>query len=308
MTLFAAATSFDPWGWQPHPEVWLLVGSIAVLGWYVAHVIGPKAVRDGTPVVTPRQKAWFAAALVMLWVASDWPVHDVSEEGLYFVHMVQHLLMTMVVPPLFLLATPTWLARLIVGDGWFAGKAVRRLLHPVVAGVVFNAAFVFSHWPTSVDLSLRYAAVHYGMHVLIFSTALLMWMPVCGPLPERRLPLPGQMIYLFCQSIVPTIPSGWLIFAEKPVYLNYVHGYQLWGIGPVDDQQIAGVIMKLVAGVFLWVLIMVLFFKWANENMEADRVGIRVSGPEVLTWDQVQAELDSLERHGPTAPHEPGRT
>jgi putative membrane protein len=142
------------------------------------------------------------------------------------------------------------------------------------------------------------------LHVLIVSTALLMWMPVCGPLPEMRLSLPGQMFYLFLQSIIPTIPSAWLIFAEKPVYDAYNTGFHLWGINPVTDQQIAGVMMKLGEAFYIWGLILVLFFKWSSRHMEAERAGVEVSERDVLTWDAVARELDELSRHGP-APSEP---
>ncbi|MEY2462105.1 MAG: putative rane protein, partial [Acidimicrobiaceae bacterium] len=223
---------------------------------------------------------------------------------LYSVHMVQHLLMTFVVPPLFLLATPTWLARLIVGDGWFAGNIVRRLCKPVVAGLVFNAAFVFTHWPPTVNTAVDVAAVLYGLHLLLVSTALLMWMPICGPLPELRLSLPGQMLYLFCQSIVPTIPSAWLILAEHPVYRVYDKVDRLWGIDAVNDQQIAGVVMKLVGGFLLWGIIFGIFFRWSKVHMEAERQGVLVSERDVLTWDEVQAELAALETSAP-APREP---
>jgi len=294
----------NPWRFHAHPEVWLLIASIVVMGFYVGRVIGPKVVRDGSPIVTRRQAVWFVAAVLVLWGAADWPVHDLGENYLYSVHMVQHLLITMVAAPLFLLATPTWFARLVVGDGWFAGNVVRRLCHPIVAGVLFNAAFVFVHWPPTVNTSVKVAAVHFALHMLIFVTALLMWMPVCGPLPELRLSLPGQMIYLFCQSVVPTIPSAWLIFAEKPVYHAYDTAFRLWGISAVNDQQIAGVIMKLGAGFYLWGLILLLFFKWSARNERAERAGVLVTERDLLTWDAVKAELDELERHGP-APSEP---
>ena len=288
----------DVWRFQAHPEVWLLIVGIVGLGVAATRVIGPKVVRDGSPIVTRRQRGWFVAAVAVLWFTADWPVHDIAEEHLYSVHMLQHLLMTMVAAPLFLLATPSWLARLVVGDGWFAGSIVRRMCKPVVAGVIFNAAFVFTHWPSAVNTSVDVAAVHYGLHLLIFSTALLMWMPVCGPLPELRISLPGQMIYLFCQSIVPTVPSAWLIFAEKPIYDAYIHPYTVWGLTAVDDQQTAGVLMKLGAGVLLWVLIAVIFAKWARRHMEAERVGVRVSERDVLTWNDVEAELTRLEQLG----------
>jgi putative membrane protein len=294
----------NPWRFQPHPEVWLLIASIVGLAIYAVRVIGPKAVRDGSPIVTRMQKVWFVLALLMLWGAADWPVHDIGERYLYFVHMLQHLAFTMAVAPLFLLATPTWLARLIVGDGWFAGNVVRRLCLPVVAGLLFNAAFVFVHYPPTVNTSATNGALHFGLHLLIVMTALLMWMPVCGPLPELRLSLPGQMLYLFCQSIVPTVPSAWLIFAEHPVYRVYDTAYRLANIDVVSDQQAAGVIMKLGGGFFLWFVIFVIFFKWSARHQEAERVGVLVSERDVLTWDEVQAELAALERRGP-APAEP---
>lgn len=294
----------NPWRFQPHPEVWLLIASIVGLAVYAVRVIGPKAVRDGSPIVTRRQKGWFALAVVMMWAASDWPVHDIGERYLYFVHMLQHLTFTMAVAPLFLLATPTWLARLIVGDGWFAGSVLRRLCRPVVAGVLFNLAFVLVHYPPTVNASATNGALHFSLHVLIVATALLMWMPVCGPLPELRLSLPGQMLYLFCQSIVPTVPSAWLIFAEHPVYRVYDTVYRFGNIDAVSDQQVAGVIMKLGGGFFLWAIIFVIFFKWSARQQESERIGVLVSDHDVLTWAEVQAELNALEDRGP-APAEP---
>ena len=84
------------WRWVPHPEVWLLVVGLGVLYVYAARVIGPKVVPPGTPAVTAAQKRWFALGLALLWVAADWPVHDIGERYLYFVHMGQHILLTLV--------------------------------------------------------------------------------------------------------------------------------------------------------------------------------------------------------------------
>ena len=273
--------------YQVHPEVWLLVGALVALGGYAVRVIGPKAVRDGSPVVTRRQVGWFVAGIAVLWVASDWPVHDIAEERLYSVHMVQHLLLSYVAAPLFLLATPTWLARLIVGEG----RWLRRLCHPVVAGVLFNFVVVFLHWQNTVNTSVSNPGVHYGLHVLLVFASLLMWMPICGPVPELRMSLPAQMVYLFLMSIVPTVPAAWLTFAEGVVYSAYDIPERLWGLSATTDQQVAGLIMKLVAGFYLWGLIIVLFFRWAKRNMEAEKVGRTLSERQILTWDDVKDEL-----------------
>jgi putative membrane protein len=246
-----------------HPEVLLLVGAVVAMGLWAVRVIGPKVVPAGEPVVTPGQRRWFVAGVAVLFIASMWPVHDISEQRLYSVHMVQHTLLAFVVPPMFLLATPSWLARLIVGEGTW----LRPFCHPVVAGGLFNAVALFLHWQWTVNTSVENGAVHYGLHVLVVAVALLMWVPVCGPLPELRLSLPGQMIYLFLMSIIPTVPAAWLTMAEGAVYEAYDHDPRLWGVSVTDDQQLAGLFMKLVTGFYLWGLIIVLFFRWAGQEM-----------------------------------------
>ncbi len=295
-----AAANPDFWRWQPHPEVWLLVGSIAVGYWWALHHIGPKVVGRHRPVASRGQVAWFAAGLVVMEIAADWPMHDVAEEYLYSVHMVQHLLLTFVMPPMLLLGTPRWLARLIVGDGR-AWARLRWMAKPVVAGLIFNLLVALSHWPAFVDLSVSSGPVHYLAHVVLVSAALLMWLPVAGPFPELRLSLPGQMVYLFLMSVIPTVPAAWMTFADGVLFTAYDTPYRLWGISVKTDQQAAGLIMKLVGGGYLWTLITILFFRWASRHEQAERAGVTVSEREVLTWADVKDELDRL-GPGPKVP------
>jgi putative membrane protein len=284
--------------YQVHPEVWLLLAGLLGLALYAVKVIGPKAVRDGSPIVTRRQVGWFVAGMLVLWAASDYPIHDIAEERLFSIHMVQHLLLSYVVPPIFLLATPTWLARLVVGNK--AGAVLRRLTRPVVAGVLYNVVIVFTHWQVVVNDSVANPIAHYSLHTLLVVASLLMWTPVCGPLPELRISLPAQMIYLFMMSIVPTVPAAWLVFAEGAVYSSYDIPERLWGLSVTDDQQIAGVVMKLIAGFYIWGLIVGLFFKWAARNQVANRAGRSLTERQILMWDDVKDELVA-----PSAPVKP---
>lgn len=296
-----AAASPEFWRWQPHPEVWLLVASLAGSYWWAVTRIGPRVVRPGEHAVTRGQVAWFAGALVVLYVAADWPMHDVAEEYLYSVHMVQHLLLTFVLPPMALLGTPTWLARLVVGDGrvW---RWLRAAARPLVAGLVFNLFVAISHWPAFVDLSVSSGVVHYAAHVVLVTSAVLMWVPVAGPFPELRISLPGQMVYLFFMSIIPTIPAAWMTFAEGVLFHAYDTPDRLWGVSVRSDQQAAGLVMKVGGGAYLWTLITVLFFRWANRHHEAERRSVVPTERDVLTWAEVKAELDRLE----PAPHPAG--
>ncbi len=265
---FAADT--DIWRYQPHIEVWLILGAGIVMAWYAARVIAPKAAPPGEPPFTRRHGTAFAAAMILLWVASDWPMHDISEEYLYSVHMIQHLLITFLVPPLILAAIPEWLARLLVSGDGSAGVWIRRVSRPVAAGVMFNFMVAVSHIPWVVNTSVESGALHYFVHLLLVATALVMWMPVCGPIPELRMGDPGRMIYLFTMSVLPTVPGAFLTFAQDPVYTAYDHQVRLWGIGVQADQQAAGLIMKLAGGMYLWGWIGVLFFRWATVQQRAD--------------------------------------
>lgn len=295
--LFAQAADVNPWEFQPHPEVWLLVAGIIGLGFYVTRVIGPKVVTEdsvnaeGEPmeIATKRQRRFFAAAVVSLAVAADWPMHDIAEQYLYSVHMLQHLLITFFIPILFLQATPEWLARLILGGGDQERTWVGKLAKPVVAGIIFNALAGLTHWNGIVQLSFDSGPFHYGIHLLMFSAALLMWLPVLGPLPELRLSPPAQMVYLFLMSIIPTVPAGWLTFADGVVYPAYDGPIRLFGLSAVNDQQMAGFIMKVLGGFFLWTLIGVRFFMWASKE-RASEFERRVVRP--LTYDDVTQEFE----------------
>jgi len=303
--LIAAAA--DAWRFELHPEVWLLVGAIVGLGVYSVRVIGPLAV-PGQPVVTRNQKACFAAGVALLLVAADWPLHDIAEKYLYSVHMVQHLMISFMVPPLLLLAMPEWLARLIVLDDSRSARILRLATRPVVAGIVFNAVQVLTHWTGVVNTSVNNGAFHYGIHLLVFGSALLMWFPVLGPLRELQMSEPGKMLYLFLMSIVPTVPAAWLTFAESPVYSSYDHDPRLWGIGVITDQQAAGAIMKVLGGTFLWLLIAIRFFRFSARQRDVDNQERRRGYEEAerpLTIAEVEAEF---ERAGdPPQERVPGR-
>ena len=265
-----ALLAVNAWEYELHPEVWLLIGAIAVFGVYSVRAIGPLAVTDGSQIITSPQKRYFLAGLLLLWLAADWPMHDIAEKHLYSVHMIQHLLISFIVPPLLLLAMPAWLARLLILDDGIAQRLLRRLTKPLVAGVLFNLFQILTHWGAVVDLSVENGVFHYVLHLGVFFTALLMWFPILGPLKEMQMSEPGKMIYLFLMSVVPTVPAGWLTFAEGIVYSSYDHSDPLWGISPTHDQQVAGVVMKIVGGFYLWALIALRFMRFASGQREAD--------------------------------------
>ncbi len=282
------ATFADPWRFEANPEVYLLVVFLIAAYVYALRVIGPRAVGDGQAVFT-RSNVWcFAGAMVLLVAASTWPIHQIAEDYLYSAHMLQHMMLSYFMPPLVLLATPTWLMRLLVGTGrtW---RVVTFMTKPVVAAVVFNVAVMVTHIPPVVNASVQSPPLHYALHLLLVLTAVLMWMPVVGPFRELRISDAAKPIYLFLQSVVPTVPAGWLTFAEGVVYKHYKQPVRVWGISPTDDQQIAGAIMKIGGSFFLWALVVFYFFKRFAPTWKEDNTYRR----KPLTFDQVQSEFDS---------------
>jgi putative membrane protein len=282
------ATFADPWRFQANPEVYLLV--VFLIGAYVysMRVIGPRAVPVGDVIVTRTNIGCFCGAMVLLFAASTWPIHQLGEDYLYSAHMLQHMMLSYFMPPLVLLATPTWLMRLLVGTGrtW---RIVVFMTKPVVAAVVFNVVVMVTHIPPVVNASVQSAPLHYSLHLLLVLTAVLMWMPVVGPFHELRISDSAKPIYLFLQSVIPTVPAGWLTFAEGVVYKHYNQPVRVWGISPTDDQQLAGAIMKIGGSIFLWALVVFYFFKRFATNWKEENSYRRLP----LTFDQVKSEFDS---------------
>ncbi len=252
-------TNPNPWRYQPHPEVWLLVIGLVAAFVYTVRVLGPRVAPKGS-VISRRQITTFTVMILLLWLASDWPMHDIAEEYLYSVHMVQHMVLTYIVPPLALLATPEWLFRLLIGKGR-TYKVVRLLTRPLVGIIVYNLTLLATHIPQIVNRSAAGGPLHYLLHVLVVTTSLMFWTPVCGPIREWRMSDGAKMMYLFTTSLIPTIPAGWLTFAEGPVYKHYNTLIRVGGINVLSDQQAAGGIMKLGGSSIMWAIIIYIFFK-----------------------------------------------
>ncbi|MGQ0744669.1 MAG: cytochrome c oxidase assembly protein [Acidimicrobiales bacterium] len=266
-------------GWHPHFDVWLIFGALGVL-----YVTAVRRHLRRTGEATPRgRQVLFLVGVATFWLGSDWPVHDLAEGSLYSVHMAQHLLFTLVGALALVAGTPTWMARRLL-----AGRRIRRLVgglsRPVPALLQANLVLVLSHWPLVVNTTVENHPLHFVAHAVLVASAILMWMPVASPLPEiRRLRAPVQMLYLFGQTILPTVPASFLTFARTPLYEVYVGLPRMFGLDVVTDQQMAGLVMKLAGGFYLWFVIAVIFFRWSGQS-ERD-------GEETVLYSDVEHEL-----------------
>jgi putative membrane protein len=219
-------------------------------------------------------------------------MHDIAEEYLYSVHMFQHMSLTYFMPPLLILAIPEWFIRTLVGEGR-AYRALRFMCHPVRAALLFNVGLMVSHIPGVVNASVSNGPLHYTVHILLVLSSMLMWMPVCGPIREFHLTSMSKMIYLFLNSVVATVPAGWLTFAEGVVYKHYNIPVRVWGISIGDDQQIAGAMMKLGGSAFLWTIIGVMFIKNFVFTFRRENESAYVRKEEELTTADVERAFNA---------------
>lgn len=282
MTLAAERSLF---AWHPHPDVWLFVGLLAVgYAWALRRASRPDA---NAPAATRKQITLFYTGVLVLWLSADWPMHDIAERSLFSVHMVQHLLLTFVVPPLLLLGTPKWLLRKLLARP-LVHKVARFFTKPLIAMILFNGVILVTHWPLIVDASIESTFIHGGVHYLLIGSAVAMWWCVIAPLPEMpSLSDPAKMLYLFLQSVLPTVPASFLTFATAPIYHSYEGLNHLGGLSTVDDQQIAGLIMKIGGGLLLWGVIAYIFFTW-NKKEEAGTV-------DEASWEDFERDLQAWE-------------
>lgn len=204
--------------------------------------------------------------------ASGYPVHDLAEQTLVSFHMLEHMLIGYIVPPLLLLGLPRWMAERTIAHPRIVGF-VRPFFTPVVGIVTFNVAIVTIHWPAAIAWQNTTEWAHFAIHVLFFLTAVSMWMPVFSPTPELpRMTRPGQIAYLFLNTIVPIVPASFLTFGDSVLYPVYGDAPLTWGLTAIEDQTIAGIIMKLGGAFYLFGLIARIWFRWIAEERTLDRL------------------------------------
>jgi len=275
--------------WLPpfHVHLDVLAVMAALEGGYLLAIrrVGPRFVPPGERPATRRQITLYSVGVMVLLVAAEWPIHDLAEGYLFSVHMVQHTLISLVAPPLLLLGMPAWLLRWLLSPRWIHAVA-GQLTRPLIALINFNLVIALTHWAPVVDFILNHHPAHLVAHVVLFVTATCMWWPVISPLPEMpTLSYPMRMVYLFLQSLLPTIPASFLTFGTTPLYVFYATAPRVWGISALTDQRIAGLIMKLVGGAILWTVIGIVFFKWWRMEQR--------TGFDDLQWSQTDHEIRS---------------
>jgi putative membrane protein len=248
-----------PWQrWDLHPSV--VIGLVLLGGLYVS-LDGLQAPR--------RQVAAFATALVVLFLALNGPLHNLSDTYLFSAHMAQHLVLTLVFPPLLLYGTPAWVVRPLLRP-WVL-RFARWATRPLAAGVLFSAPITLWHFPRLYEAALEHHGLHIVQHLVFIATAVLMWWPVLSPVPELpRASYPAQLLYLFALGLPMSLAGALITLAERVLYPFYAAAPRVWGLTPVADQELGGLLMWVVGTLYLWVAASVVWFRWSIREASED--------------------------------------
>ncbi|MEO6207579.1 MAG: cytochrome c oxidase assembly protein, partial [Candidatus Limnocylindrales bacterium] len=197
------------------------------------------------------------------------------------VHMVQHVLLTMVAAPLIALSAPITLLLRVASPGtrrrWVLpvlhSRAVRVLAFPVVAWIGFAAVLWATHFSPLFDASLEDPLVHDLEHALFLGSALLFWWPAVAldPAP-RRMPHPVRALYAFLQLPQNTFLAVVILGATNVLYPHYASTGRTWGPTPLQDQQLAAGIMWIAGDIVFIVAIIAILYGWMRaEARDAGR-------------------------------------
>lgn len=276
------------WHWSPS----VIIGILLIVGFYL-YAVGPWRKRHRPEEELPSWRPFvFVLGFAIIFLALVSPLDELGDTYLFSAHMVQHLCLTLIAPPLLLIGTPAWLLEPV-----FAYKPLYRiargLTYPAVAFLLFNFDFWLWHAPPLYNATLENEGIHILEHLTFIILAVINWWPIFSPMPQEsklgRLPLGGQILYLFLSGM-PVVALGAGLTFFPPLYAPYLSAPRIWGISAASDQQLGGLIMW-VPGNIVYILIMsVLFIRWM-QNQEAKQIN------EERQRDQEEAELSASDNN-----------
>lgn len=268
------------WGWRP--LVWLPLlglGLLFFLGWRRLRQL-ERAGRRPPQLAKGWRLASYGAGLLALVLALLSPI-DLLSGQLFFMHMIQHMLLVMVAPPLLLLANPMPILiwglplrlRQAAGRQLFGRHAsLRRWLTPLTQPLVVWLAYFFILWgwhdPNAYNATLRNELVHDVEHLTFFGSAMLLWWHITGAGPRwhKRFSYLGRTAYSLASVPGNMVLGVAIALAESPIYTYYLSVPRLWGISVLTDQQISGVIMWIPGSMMHLIAAIVLIARWQRQE------------------------------------------
>ena len=253
-------TQFSWLKWSIHPSTVVGLAVLAAIYLIRSRQAGPDDRLSGM------RKLSFFAALFVIFASLNGPIHDLSDNYLFSGHMVQHLLLTMLMPPLLIVGVPGWMLRPLLRNRAVSAVA-RRVTRPISCFVIFNVVIAAWHIPALYNAAMENHDIHIVEHLMFMSAAVLMWWPLISQLPELpRLSYPGQMLYCFLMSIPMSVVAVYITMADSVLYPFYSSAPRIMKLSPMEDQLLGGLIMWIPGGLLFMIIMSVVFFKWSTRG------------------------------------------
>jgi putative membrane protein len=256
----------SPWVWTVEPRQLVPLVVIALLYGRRARTLA----RRGRPLPR-RYQASFYAGLALVAVSLVSPVDWIGEERLFTAHMIQHLLLGDLAPLLVVIGLTGPMLRPVLALP-LVGR-LRVLAHPLVALPLWAFDLYLWHLPVLYDAALANEWVHALEHAAFFTCGALMWAALIEPLPGPRWFGPGwKALYVLTVRLVGTILANVLMWAGTAFYPHYEEAPRLWGLSPVEDQSMGGVVMMVEGSIVTLLVLGWLFWVWAEDSERRQRL------------------------------------
>ena len=267
LALLHPIVDLTSWRWSIHPSTVIGIAALAAIYFWAASHLHREPTRA--------QKIYFLSGLLVMFASLNGPIHDLSDDYLFSAHMVQHLLLTLVVPPLLLAGVPGFML-----SGPLSHRSVRPaarfFTRAPIAFVVFNLVIAGWHLPPLYNAAMANHAIHIVEHLMFMTAAVLMWWPLMSQVPELpRLAYPGQMLYAFLMSIPMSIVAVYIAMSDHVLYPAYAAAPRVFSLSPLEDQLLGALIMWIPGGIIFYIIMTVVFFKW-NARGEDSTAGAQV--------------------------------
>ncbi|MEH7334902.1 cytochrome c oxidase assembly factor CtaG [Neobacillus drentensis] len=277
--------------WSPY---FLVILAFLTAGYFIL-TTKFRSLFPGSEPLTKKQGLLFFTSMVLLYAIKGSPI-DLLAHLMFWVHMIQMAALVLIVPPIFIYGVPTWVWRKL-----FSVRAINSLFklftRPLIALILFNGLFSFYHVPIIFDHVMQNIWLHAGYSILLFVVAIFMWWPLINQMPDHQT-LSGlkKVGYIFADGILLTPACALIIFADTPIYATYSDPH-VWGqvmslcvgtanfdslnlSGPelfssmslIHDQQLGGVLMKIIQEIIYGLMLGHVFFEWYRKDQaESDR-------------------------------------
>jgi len=261
--------------WLPDPAVLAPLALFA--GIYVWRFVGARgeAVARGRPASAgagPLQALAFAGGMLAVLAALVSPIDGLGDDYLFSAHMVQHLLLGDVAPLLILLGLTRVMMRPATRRLMRIERALGRLAAPATGIVVWLLLMYLWHVPALYDAATEHAGIHLIEHVSFFAAGVALWWPLIQPIPMRRRLTGLQPLgYIACAKAGLAALGIYLAWSSTALYPYYEHAPRIWGLTPVEDQNVGGVIMMLEQSLTLVLVMVAVFVRMLTKSEEEQR-------------------------------------